>query len=121
MLALVGTLGSGKTTFTKGLAKALGVKAVVHSPTFLLLKCYATKRFKIQDSRFKIRSICHIDAYRMKSPRELITVGATESMGDPHTVTVVEWADRVKASLPDSSVRITFSHGKVSSERIVTT
>jgi tRNA threonylcarbamoyladenosine biosynthesis protein TsaE len=113
VLALVGELGAGKTTFTKGLAKALGVRAVVQSPTFLLMKCYPVKKSAPFDS------LCHVDAYRIKSERELITIGLGELLGDPHVVTVIEWADRVKKLLPKTAVHIVFAHGKVSGERIV--
>lgn len=110
VLALVGDLGAGKTLFVKALAKALGVKAVVQSPTFLLMKCYPIK---------KIQELCHIDAYRIKSSKELLNIGAGEKIGNPETVTAIEWADRVRGVLPKNSVLIRFAHGKKSNERIV--
>jgi tRNA threonylcarbamoyladenosine biosynthesis protein TsaE len=113
VLALYGNLGSGKTTFTKGLARALGVKAVVQSPTFLLMKCYPVRRRKFN-------MLCHIDSYRVKLAAELRAVGVEEILGDPHAVTVIEWADRVSSLIPRNALRIRFGYGTMKSERTVT-
>ena len=72
-LALTGELGAGKTAFVKGLAKALGIKQAVQSPTFLLMKCYPVGM--IHGSWSMLRSLCHVDAYRIKNERELLTIG----------------------------------------------
>ncbi len=116
VLALTGELGAGKTTFVQGLAKALGVKAVVQSPTFLLIKCYPVE---LKAVSCKLKALCHIDAYRIKTPRELMMIGALEKIADPQTVTAIEWADRVKAVVPKNAVKISFTHGKKDNERIV--
>jgi tRNA threonylcarbamoyladenosine biosynthesis protein TsaE len=115
ILALTGELGSGKTAFTKGLAKALGIKHVVQSPTFLLMKCYPV----LQATSYNLQALCHVDAYRIKSERELINIGLGEILEDRSVVTVVEWADLVKKIIPKRAVWMNFSHGKKSSERIV--
>ena len=116
VLALTGDLGSGKTAFTKGLAKALGIKKTVQSPTFLLMKCYPV----LQPTTYNLRTLCHVDAYRIKNERELVNIGFGEMLDDPAVVAVVEWADLVKKIIPKRAVWMNFSHGKNPSERIVT-
>lgn len=80
VLLLDGDLGAGKTTFTKGLAKALGVKEEVTSPTFTILNVY-------EDGRLKLN---HLDMYRVESSDELAELGIEECF-DEDAVTVIEW------------------------------
>lgn len=92
-LALTGDLGSGKTTFVKGLAQALGVKGPVTSPTFLILKTYPTKHPAI-------KRLVHVDAYRLEAAKDLVEVGFSDEINQPGTISVVEWAEKVKEMLP---------------------
>lgn len=101
VLALVGDLGAGKTTFTQGLAKALGVKKIVNSPTFVLLKIYKTKHPKI-------KQLVHIDAYRLGSGADLEAVGWRDYLNQDSLV-VIEWADKIKEVLPKSTKWLEFS------------
>lgn len=80
VLLLDGDLGAGKTTFTKGLAKALGVKEEVTSPTFTILNVY-------EDGRLKLN---HLDMYRVECSDELAELGIEECF-DEDAVTVIEW------------------------------
>jgi tRNA threonylcarbamoyladenosine biosynthesis protein TsaE len=118
MLALTGELGAGKTVFVKGLAKALGIKQVVQSPTFLLMKCYPVG--VVHCSSFIVHTLCHVDAYRIKNERELLAIGLGEKIGDPQTVTVIEWADLVPELISKNTIKIKFEHGRNNTERIVT-
>jgi len=93
-IALVGELGSGKTKLIQGLAKGLGIKKRVNSPTFNVLKLYNT------DNKQGIRYLCHVDAYRLHSGKELINLGIQEFINDSQTITVVEWAEIVKKIWP---------------------
>ena len=94
VVLLVGDLGSGKTTFVKGVAAALGVKKVVNSPTFVIMKVY---KIKAQSSKHKaqnngwVRNLVHIDAYRGIDLGELANIGALEYFGKPDYVCFVEW------------------------------
>jgi len=117
-IALTGELGSGKTAFVKGLAKALGIKQVVQSPTFLLMKCYPVRM--VHGSCFMFHSLCHVDAYRIKNERELLAIGLGEKLGDPQTVTAIEWADLIPELIPKDAIKIKFEHGSGRAERIVT-
>ena len=80
VILLEGDLGAGKTTFTKGLAKALGVKEEVTSPTFTILNVY-------EDGRLKLN---HLDMYRVESADELAELGIEDCFADD-SVTVIEW------------------------------
>ncbi len=96
VVALVGQLGAGKTHLTRAIAEGLQVKnsAVVNSPTFVLIQEYAARL-----------PIYHFDAYRLSGPREFAELGADEYFrGDG--VCVVEWADKVEATLPANHLRI---------------
>lgn len=96
VLALSGDLGAGKTAFTKGVAKSLGVKNRITSPTFVFMKVYNTKHSEI-------KKLIHIDAYRLTSEKELESIGAAEYLGEPGTLTIVEWPENIKNFLPQSS------------------
>ena len=80
VLLLDGDLGAGKTTFTKGLAIALGVKDEVTSPTFTIMNVYDSGRLKLN----------HLDMYRLEHEDDLYELGVEEAM-DSDTVTVIEW------------------------------
>ena len=92
IFALIGDLGGGKTEFTKGLAYGLGIKNLITSPTFVLLKVYRAKHQKI-------RFFCHVDAYRIKKSGDHLNIGLMEFLDRPDCVVVVEWADKVRALL----------------------
>ena len=106
VLGLIGDLGAGKTTFTKGLIKALGSKKKVTSPTFLIMR-----RFVLKNKR----NVYHIDAYRVAA-YDLVHLGAKEILKSPNIV-VVEWADKVKQILPKGTIWINFVHGKNSNHQ----
>jgi len=116
VLGLIGNLGAGKTVFTKGLAAGLGIKNHITSPTFVLMKAYPVKsrpaRILPKAKLFNrvnpvkspnIKSLVHIDAYRVKSARDMIAIGADEYFGRPDTITVIEWADKIKKILPEKT------------------
>lgn len=113
VLALEGELGSGKTTFTQGLAGALGIREKVLSPTFVLLKIYALP------AGANFRHLVHIDCYRLDSPKDLLHLGFKDLLKDKDAILVVEWADRIRKLLPKNILRIKFRHGENPHERII--
>ena len=104
VIGLIGDLGSGKTTFTKGIAEGLGIKELITSPTFVILKQY--------DGRIENRKIevIHIDAYRAETPDDIKSVGIEDYFGRDDVVVVVEWAEKVKEILPKSTIYIEFKY-----------
>ena len=100
VLALYGNLGAGKTKLLQGLAQGLGVKGPVNSPTFNILKLY-----KIPGNK-KIKFFCHIDAYRLSSENDLITLGVEEYFQNKETVTAIEWAEKINNIWPKNTIII---------------
>jgi tRNA threonylcarbamoyl adenosine modification protein YjeE len=98
-IALAGELGSGKTTFTKGLCSGLGVadSRIVSSPTYVLEHVY--------EARFPIH---HFDAYRLSSVEELVALGFQEHFRTG-SVLVVEWAEKVARVLPPERLLVELS------------
>lgn len=85
-ILLYGDLGAGKTTFTQCLAKALGVKDVVTSPTFNIVKEYDAKNGKLY----------HFDMYRLEDESELQEIGAEDILyKNENDIIIVEWPDKV--------------------------
>ncbi|MFN8035054.1 MAG: tRNA (adenosine(37)-N6)-threonylcarbamoyltransferase complex ATPase subunit type 1 TsaE [Acidimicrobiia bacterium] len=112
VVVLSGDLGAGKTTFTKGLARGLGVRDTVVSPTFTIVREY--------EGRIPL---AHLDVYRLDRFQELHDVGIDELV-DEHRVTVVEWGDAVRSALPADRLEVSIELPAVPSdsddERIVT-
>ena len=103
ILALNGPLGSGKTTFTQALGRELKIKHKITSPTFALLHSFPAKlKFG------KKIMLHHLDLYRTKNFRECKALGLTEFWGQPQTVTVIEWADKIYKHLPKKTITIEF-------------
>lgn len=108
VIALQGNLGAGKTTFTQLLAKELGIRNRVTSPTFVMMNLYAVRNKK---SRLNgVRYLCHIDAYRIENAEGLRAIGAEEYIGKHDTITAIEWAERVKGIIPPKAIWIRMDH-----------
>ena len=103
VISLEGELGSGKTTFTQGFARGLGIKERIQSPTFVILKIYKINK----KSNFK--NFIHVDAYRLKS-KDFKTFGWKSFMKTQNNITLVEWGNKIKNILPKGSLRIIFKH-----------
>jgi len=88
IFGLIGNLGTGKTCFTKGFAKGLGLQSPITSPTFILLKNYAVKKTFI-------KNLCHVDAYRLKTIQDVLDLGLLEYLEQKDTITIIEWADKL--------------------------
>ena len=114
ILALVGELGSGKTTFIQGLAGALGIREKVQSPTFVLMK-----RYRLGGRVRSFRHLVHIDAYRLRRPAEAERLGFKQLLRDREAVVVIEWADRIRELVPRGALWIQFKHGRHLGERVI--
>ena len=113
VFALVGELGAGKTTFLRGFAKGLGIKARITSPTFILARRYRiSKKFYTLYPKPYTLYLWHIDAYRLRNERDLASIDFQEIILNPHNIVAIEWADRVRKAIPLRAVWITFTHHK---------
>ncbi len=105
ILALSGDLGSGKTTFTKALGKALGVRGNITSPTFVMMQQYQTG---LTNEANQPIWLYHLDLYRMKDFKDVASLGITQHWGHPQTITVIEWADKIQQDLPTNRIDFHF-------------
>lgn len=103
VLALRGDLGSGKTTFTQFLAKELGVKNYVTSPTFVIEKKYKC----VEGAKFE--TLIHIDCYRLNSSEEMLNLGWKDMVHNHRNLIIIEWPERIESILPENSVKIDFN------------
>ena len=103
-LCLIGDLGSGKTSFVKGLAAGLGIDKIITSPTFVLMKNYDVETGHAPS----LRKLVHIDAYRLSKGADLEAIGVREYLNNPSVIIVIEWADRVRDIWPKNFIEINF-------------
>ena len=100
VVALVGELGTGKTTLTQGIAQGLGIDAsTVKSPSFVLMKEYRAGRAPLY----------HIDLYRLEGFTDIQRMGYEDYLGGDG-VAVVEWAERLQTILPGEHLRVDLEH-----------
>ena len=99
-VAFYGNLGSGKTTFIQGLAKGLGIKRRITSPTFIILRHY-----KMEKGFFY-----HIDLYRIETLKDLLGLGINEVLEDRTNIIAVEWAEKMGKLLPKKRLDINFEY-----------
>ena len=101
VLALIGDLGTGKTTFTRYLGKALGATERITSPTFTI----------VQEYRTGVVPIFHFDVYRIGGIEEMEDIGYEEYFYG-EAITVVEWADMIEEILPEDTIKIYIEMGE---------
>jgi tRNA threonylcarbamoyladenosine biosynthesis protein TsaE len=108
VVVLAGDLGSGKTTFAKGIGRGLGVTEPIVSPTFTIVREYEGRV-----------PLVHVDVYRLDHVQELHDLGLEELAGDD-AVTMVEWGDVVGALLPQARLEVRLDPGAHDDERRIT-
>jgi tRNA threonylcarbamoyladenosine biosynthesis protein TsaE len=101
VIELVGDIGAGKTTFTKGIAQALGVTEEVNSPSFTVMKEYEGVA-GLNPAKVYLK---HYDFYRLDDAG-LMKDEISESIGDGQTITMVEWAKDVAGVLPENRKKV---------------
>jgi tRNA threonylcarbamoyladenosine biosynthesis protein TsaE len=109
VIVLAGEMGAGKTAFTQGFARALGVVESVTSPTFTLVQSYPADRGL---------TLHHLDVYRLDRMAEVSDLGLDELI-DRQSVTIIEWGDAIVDVLPDDRLEIVFEFGDDEDERDV--
>ncbi len=107
VVALIGDLGTGKTALTKYIAEGLGIKQMITSPTFTIVREY-------EDGRLPLY---HFDVYRINDVEEMFEIGYEEYFFGKG-VSIVEWADLISEIMPEESIIINISYGENEGERI---
>ena len=108
VIAYFGGLGMGKTAFTRGLARGMGITADVASPTFAIVNDYGGNP-----------PLVHFDMYKVESWDDLYSSGFFDYL-DMGAVLAVEWSENIENALPDDAVRVTIRQGTSENERIIT-
>ncbi len=106
IIAMFGNLGAGKTAFTRGLCRGLGVTNNVCSPTFAIVNEY--------EGKFRV---FHFDMYRVSTLDDLHSTGYFDYLDAG--VLVIEWSENVESILPDDAIHVTIKYGTAENERII--
>ena len=105
VVCLEGDLGAGKTTFTQGVAAALGVSGRVTSPTFCLVQEHFAPSTSTSTSTFLV----HMDLYRLNSEEDVLAIGWEDYLARG-AILFVEWPERAGSLIPAEAKRIIFTH-----------
>lgn len=108
LILLVGDLGAGKTAFTQGFGRSLGITDAITSPTFTLAKEYS--------GRLRLH---HLDVYRIEELEEVRDLALPELL-EGESVTVIEWGDQIVPALPQDYLEIRLEYGSKENERDIT-
>ena len=108
VVAYFGGLGMGKTAFTRGLARGMGITADVSSPTFAIVNDYGGNP-----------PLVHFDMYKVESWDDLYSSGFFDYL-DMGAVLAVEWSKNIENALPDDTIRVTIEQGEEADERFIT-
>jgi len=106
VVALKGTLGSGKTQFVIGACEGLGVSAPVSSPTFTFINEYSAP----------CGLVAHIDLYRIETSEAIDQIGVEEYFS-PRSICFIEWPELLFPRLPENHLLIEFQHGREDNDR----
>ena len=101
VVLLDGDLGAGKTVFSRGFARELGIDEPVSSPTYTIVQEYELP---------ERGRLYHLDLYRISGAEAALAFGVDEFLNDPSSYALVEWPERITGILPDSAIRITLKH-----------
>lgn len=120
VLCLFGELGSGKTTFVKGLAKGLGITSRIISPTFVVVRAHKLKTVNSKH-KTKIETLYHLDLYRLETQEAVENIGLKEILEDKEAVVLIEWAEKAKDLLPEKRFDIVFEYIEDDNRKIIIT
>lgn len=111
IVGLYGELGSGKTTFMKLLARNLGVKEEITSPTFVIMKYFDLSDFG------PFHKLIHIDAYRIEREDEMLVLGWKDMVSNPQNLIFIEWPEKIEGLLRPHIV-VKFEHAGETERKI---
>lgn len=101
VILLDGDLGAGKTVFTRGFARELGIDEPVSSPTYTIVQEY--------DLPDRGR-LYHLDLYRISGVQAALAFGVDEFLNDPSSYALVEWPERITGIIPGNAIKIRLKH-----------
>jgi len=107
VVALLGNLGSGKTTFAKGFAMGLNITEHVGSPTFKIISEYVGYP----------HNLYHVDSYRLEDENDFLKIGGEELLNQKKGVTLIEWASLIKGILPKGTIFVYFKRSSKKNTR----
>ncbi len=107
VIAMQGTLAAGKTTITKGIAKALEIKDTITSPTFCLISEYSGRM-----------PLYHMDVYRLDGAEDFVNLG-TDDMIYGDGVSIIEWSEKIMSELPKKTIILNITP-KADGSRLIT-
>ena len=96
-IALHGNLGAGKTVFSRGFARGLGITEPISSPTFTIIQEYEFSEDKI---------FYHLDLYRITDSNAALAFGLDEYLDDDNSIMLIEWSERIEDLLPKNTLHI---------------
>lgn len=108
IIAFRGSMGMGKTAFTRGLVSGLGLESTVSSPTFALVNEYDTPKMIVY----------HFDMYRITSWNDLYSTGFFDYL-DTGALMVIEWSENIEGALPENTIYVEISKGDGDDDRII--
>ena len=98
VIAMTGDLGSGKTTFTQGFARGMGIKDNVGSPTFKLVSEYKGEHLLLN----------HVDCYRLENEKDFFNIGGEKYLEPDGAITIIEWSEKITNVIPWDAIIIDF-------------
>ena len=101
VVLLFGNLGAGKTVFSRGFARGLGITEPVSSPTYTIVQEYDIP----DDGR-----LYHLDLYRISGVESALAFGVDEFLDDDNAINLIEWPMRIDGILPDNCIKVTLTH-----------
>jgi len=111
IVALIGDLGSGKTTFAQGFAEGLDILESIVSPTFKLVSEYDGEKCKL----------IHVDTYRLDNIEDFLNICGEDIIRTPGAIILIEWADKIIDILPPDTIQIDFLRiSEIENERELT-
>ena len=98
---LRGNLGAGKTVFSRGFARGLGITEPVSSPTYTI----------VQEYELPVGGrLYHLDLYRISGVNAALAFGVDEFLDDPNGISLIEWPDRIDGILPENAISVEIEH-----------
>ena len=101
IVLLCGDLGAGKTVFSRGFARGLGITEPVSSPTYTIVQEYESPNGG---------RLYHMDLYRISDEHAALGFGVDEFLNEPGAISLVEWPERIRGLLPDTAIRVELRH-----------